>query len=290
MRVRLVRLVKSRWVFLLFLSLIAVVPATVVAQNVSGAPASLLPADVRQSGVLRIAGDASFPPFFYLDEHNDFKGLDVDITTAVAKILGLKPQFTNIPTDGVIAGLQAHRFDVGVSGLIDRPVREKVLDFVDYYHAFQSLLVKAGNPDQVNAKTVCGKQVAVGKGTAAAIATLPHLSELCEKDGKPAIKAAVFPAYSAGVLAIQDGRVNAGLTLFPINRWIEQRSNGKLEDGGAVPGSFMVGLAVNKGNDPLVKALFAAVDQTMKDGSYKQLLSKYGILEQPLEKPAINQP
>ncbi|MGH7328876.1 MAG: transporter substrate-binding domain-containing protein, partial [Polyangiaceae bacterium] len=56
----------------------------------SGSLSKLLPAAVRQSGVLRVAGDASFPPFFYLDEKNQFQGFDVDIATAVARVLGLK--------------------------------------------------------------------------------------------------------------------------------------------------------------------------------------------------------
>jgi polar amino acid transport system substrate-binding protein len=274
---------------ILLLAALVIMPVSAVAQQ-AGGPSAMLPPDIRQSGVLRIAGDASFPPFFYLDEHNEYKGFDVDVTTAVTKILGIKPEFTNIPTDGVIAGLQAHRYDVGVSGLIDRPVREEVLDFVEYYHAFQSLIVRTGNPDGVNAKTICGKEIAVGKGTAAAVTAVPHLSEMCEKDGKPAIKISVFPTYPAGILAIQDARVQAGVTLFPINRWIEQRSNGKLQDAGPVPGSYMIGLGVAKGNDQLVKALFSAVDQIMKDGTYKRLLAKYDIGVQPLDKPAINQP
>lgn len=274
----------------LLLAALSIAPVGAVAQQAAGAPSTMLPADIRQSGVLRIAGDASFPPFFYLDEHNEYKGFDVDITMAVTKVLGIKPEYTNIPTDGVIAGLQAHRYDVGVSGLIDRPVREQVLDFVEYYHAFQSLLVRTGNPDGINAKTICGKDIAVGKGTAAAVSAVPHLSELCEKGGQPAIKIDIFPTYPAGVLAIEDARVQAGVTLFPINRWIEQRSGGKLQDAGPVPGSYMIGLGVAKGNDALVKALYYAIDQVMKDGTYTRLLAKYDIGAQPLQKPAINQP
>src|SRR5579872_2216602 len=118
----------------------------------SGSLGKLVPASVRQAGVLRVAGDASFPPFFYLDEKSQFQGFDVDIATNVARVLGLKPEFTNIKTEGLLGGLQAQRFDVGMSGLIDRPIREKSFDFVDYYRGSSSLLVKTGNPLNVTPK------------------------------------------------------------------------------------------------------------------------------------------
>ena len=281
---------RSKLACLIFCVFFAVPISSMGQTTASGSLGRLLPASVRQSGVLRVAGDASFPPFFYLDEKNQFRGFDVDIATAVAQVLGLKPEFTNIKTEGLLGGLQAQRFDVGMSGLIDRPIREKSFDFVDYYRGSSSLLVKNGNPLGITPKTICGKSLAVGKGTAADISVIPELSKRCESANNAAITAMEFPDYSAAVLAVGSGRAPAGLTLFAINRWIEAKSNGSLDDGGVLPVSFHVGIAVLKGNDALVKALYAAVEQLMNDGTYKQLLSKYNILDNPLQKPLINQP
>lgn len=278
----------SRWVSGVLTFLLIALPAATAAQTTD--PASLVPAAMRQAGVLRVAGDASFPPFYYLDADSQYRGFDIDVTTNIASILKLKPEYTNIATDGLIAGLQAHRFDIGVSALIDTPVREKILDFVEYYRAFSSLLVRKGNPDGITPTTICGKPVAVGKGTAAAVTELPYLSNQCVTGGKPEIKAMVYPTYPAGVLAISDGRVPAGLTLLPINRWIEDHSNGGLVDGGVLPGSLMIGLGVPKGEDQFEQALVAAVDQLIQNGTYRKLLMKWNILQQPLEKSSINHP
>jgi len=249
-----------------------------------------VPEKLKTSGVLRVAGDASFPPFFYLDEKGEFQGFDADLARAIAGVLKLNVTFTNTKTESLLTGIMADRFDVGMSGLIDRPVREESFDFVNYYRGGSSLLVKGGNPMKITPETICGHDIAAGKGTAADVSNIPALAHQCEAAGKPSVKSVPFPDYNAAVLAVESGRVPAAMTLNAINAWIASRSEGKVMDAGAVPGSFLIGIAVQKGNAELVNALYVAVDTLMKNGVYKTLLQKYNVASNPLEKPQINLP
>lgn len=249
-----------------------------------------VPEKLKSAGVLRVAGDASFPPFFYLDQKGEYQGFDADLARAVGEVLKVKVNFTNTKTEGLLTGIMANRFDVGMSGLIDRPVREESFDFVNYYRGGSSLLVKGGNPQKITPATICGNDIAAGKGTAADVSNIPALAKECEAAGKPPVKSVPFPDYNAAVLAVESGRVPAAMTLNAINAWIAAHSEGKVMDAGVVPGTFLIGVAVQKGNTELVNALYAAIDTLMKNGVYAKLLQKYNVANNPLDKPRINLP
>src|SRR5690349_10475384 len=71
--------------------------------------------EVRQHGVLRIGLEGTYPPFNYKDEKGELTGFDVDIAKGIAAKLGVKPQFTTSEWSGILAGLQAGKYDVIVN-------------------------------------------------------------------------------------------------------------------------------------------------------------------------------
>ncbi len=88
---------------------------------------------VKQRGTLQIALEGTFPPFDYKAANGQLEGYDVDVAKAVAAKLGVKPEFITTEWSGIIAGLQAKRYDVIVNQVAITPEREKVLDFSPPY-------------------------------------------------------------------------------------------------------------------------------------------------------------
>src|SRR6266702_2626702 len=86
---------------------------------------------VKQSGVLNIAADFSVPPNQYIS-NNQHDGIDVDLCTAIANQLHLKVNWTNLPFDSLISGLQANRYDALCTGVFITAPREKVMNMVPY--------------------------------------------------------------------------------------------------------------------------------------------------------------
>ncbi|WP_049019060.1 transporter substrate-binding domain-containing protein, partial [Burkholderia multivorans] len=70
---------------------------------------------VKQAGVLKIALEGTYPPFDYRNADGQLEGFDVDVAKAVAARLGVKPQFVTTEWSGILAGLQAGKFDVIVN-------------------------------------------------------------------------------------------------------------------------------------------------------------------------------
>ena len=53
-----------------------------------------------------------------------------------------------------------------LSAMSDTPERQKSIDFVDYFTAGTSILVKKGNPQKINSlDDFCGKTIALQRGT-----------------------------------------------------------------------------------------------------------------------------
>ncbi|EIF70578.1 ABC transporter, substrate binding component, partial [Burkholderia pseudomallei 1258b] len=70
---------------------------------------------VKQAGVLKIALEGTYPPFDYRNGDGQLEGFDVDVAKEVAARLGVKPQFVTTEWSGILAGLQAGKFDVIVN-------------------------------------------------------------------------------------------------------------------------------------------------------------------------------
>ncbi len=123
--------------------------------------------EAKQRGTLRIGLEGTFPPFNSKAPSGELVGYDVDIAKAVAAKLGLKPEFVTTEWSGIIAGLQAGKFDVIVNqvGVTDK--RKEVLDFSPAYTYSAAQLIQRKD-DTRNFKSLDdlkGKKLGVGLGT-----------------------------------------------------------------------------------------------------------------------------
>src|SRR3569832_2268904 len=70
---------------------------------------------IKAAGVLKIGTEGTYAPFTYHDQSGKLVGFDVEVGEAVAQKLGVKPEFLEGKWDGLIAGLDANRYDVVVN-------------------------------------------------------------------------------------------------------------------------------------------------------------------------------
>jgi len=105
-------------------------------EGASPAIAAQVPATIKAKGTLNVATEAQYAPneFIAPDGHTII-GMDADLITAIARVMGLKVNLINSNFETIIPGLAAGRYDLGVSSFTDTKEREKVVDFVDYFQA-----------------------------------------------------------------------------------------------------------------------------------------------------------
>src|SRR5690606_29444820 len=70
---------------------------------------------IKQSGEFRIGTEGTYAPFTYHDANNQLVGFDVEIGREIAKRLGVEAKFQEGKWDGLIAGLDADRYDAVIN-------------------------------------------------------------------------------------------------------------------------------------------------------------------------------
>ena len=122
---------------------------------------------IQKAGKLVIATSPDFPPFESLDGSGKVTGIEIDILEEVCAQLGVSLEIQQMDFDSVLPGVQAGKYDMGVSGITITEKRQKNVLFTDAYClAAQAIVVKEGSPISSKADLE-GKTVAVQTGTTA---------------------------------------------------------------------------------------------------------------------------
>ena len=248
------------------------------------AAAALVPASFPGKTFI-VASDASYAPMEFIG--NDGKtvvGADAELAQAIAGKLGLTAQVQNAGFDGILAGIASGKYTVGMSSFTDNKDREKQVDFVTYLSAGSSFYTPAGKATVKTKADLCGLTVAVEKGTTQQTDAETQ-NKACPAGKK--ITLAVFPDQNGVNLALSSGRANVAIADTPVAAYAVKQSAGKFELSGDSYDSAPYGIAVKKGSG-LDKAVLAAVKALIADGTYKQILDKWGLTSGAISDPKLN--
>lgn len=70
---------------------------------------------IKAAGVLKIGTEGTYAPYSFHDKSGKLQGFDVNIGRAVAEKLGVKAEFVEGRWDGLIAGVDAKRYDAVIN-------------------------------------------------------------------------------------------------------------------------------------------------------------------------------
>ncbi|CAL9521568.1 ABC transporter substrate-binding protein [Streptomyces atacamensis] len=256
-----------------------------------------LPKDIQSAGVVKVGSDIAYAPVEFYDENDKIAGIDPDLGEALSKQLGVEFEFTNGTFDGLITGLNSGRHDVIMSAMTDTKQRQEGLDdkgekvgegvdFVDYFRAGSSILVKKGNPEGIKSlDDLCGETVALQRGTAN-----EELAEAQnEKCDKP-IKILAFDKDTEALLQVKQGRAVADINDYPVAAYNAKTSGGgeDFEVVGDQIDAAPYGIAVSKENTQLRDAIKAALDAIIDNGEYQKVLEKWEVTDAAVEEATVN--
>lgn len=238
--------------------------------------ADLLPADIKEKGVLEVATTNGNAPLSYPDKDTGgVIGFNPDIMAAVGEVLGLKIEMKAASRDQIIPGIQSGRYDVTASDMAITDERIAVLDFVQYYFANSSLAQAKGNPKDITADDLCGKSIGLATGSFQQSEVMPKKSELCKESGAKPIDVQGYPDQQKALSALDSGRVDAVAGDTPILLYAADK-NQNIEVGDSLTDGSILGIGVKK-NSPLTESLAAAVNDLIDSGVYQKTMEMYGI-------------
>jgi len=250
--------------------------------------ASKVPQAIASDGVIKVGSDTTYAPSEFLDtDGQTIIGFDVDLFTLVAKKLGLKAQFETAPFDSIIAGVGSGKYEAGVSSFTINPDRLQQANMISYYNAGTQWSTKKGNPKKVDPENACGLKIAVQKATVQADDVTAR-SEKCTAAGKPEITIDQYDAQSDATAAVVSGKDDAGLADSPVMAYAVKQTKGQLELLGDIYDAAPYGYVVAKDQTEFAQAIADAVKSLIDDGSYKQVLEKWGVEAGAIDNPTVN--
>ena len=204
----------------------------------------------------------------------------------MAARLGLTTKYNIAKFDNIIPSITGGKYDVGLSSFFDTKERQQQVDMIDYYTAGIQWATLAG--ETVNPDDACGLKVAVQNGTTQALDDVPAKSQACVDAGKPAIEMLGYDTQDEATAALTLGRADAMTADSPVIQYAVKESDGKLELSGDVYSVFLYGMPIQKDRGTLAEALQASLQSMRDDGTYPDILSKWGVEDGAIDAIDIN--
>lgn len=221
---------------------------------------------IKAEGVLKIGTEGTYAPFTYHDKDGTLVGFDVELGQEIAKRLGVKAEFLEGKWDGLIAGLDAKRYDAVINQVGITPARQKKYNFSQPYIASKAvLIVKSDNDDIKSFDDLKGRKSAQALSSNYGKIARDHGAEIVANDG-----------FDQSVQLVLSGRaeatVNASLSYLDFKK---QKPDVPLKIAAELADADQSGVLLRKGEDDLLTEVNKALEQIKADGTYAKLSDKY---------------
>ncbi len=249
--------------------------------------AAMLPKSVTKDGKLTVGMELTYAPAEFLKEDGKTPvGYDVDLSNALGKVFGLDTQIVSASFDSIIPSVGS-KYDLGITSLTITKERMDAVNFVSYYKAGATWVVKKGNPQKVDTSDLCGKKIAVQTGTVEE-EDANKAAKQCKADGKKAIDVLSSKLQTDAATNVVTGKADVFYADSPVAGYAISQTDGQLEPLGKDEGSVKQGIAIAKNDDQTTKAVQKAVQKLMDDGTYMKILKHWGVQSGALSEAEIN--
>lgn len=257
--------------------------------------AALVPQEIRDRGTIRVTGAAgTAPPLrFYADDDTTLIGSEVDLAELFSDVLGLKVEASTADWAQNFVRVDSGEVDAFISNVTVTEERKEKYDFATYRLDTLGLESRADDPWTVTGrKDLAGKVIAVGSGTNQEKLLVDWNTENVA-EGLAPIGIKYFQNSTDYYLALSSGRIDGYLGPNPTAQF-HAASTGQTKvigtfsgAGDALQGEIAV-LSL-KGNG-LAQAYAAAINHTIENGTYQQVLDRWQLGSEAVAKSEINPP
>lgn len=234
----------------------------------TGESADDLLAQIKERGSIIVAMEGTWAPWTYHDEDDNLVGYDVEVAQNIAEKLGVEVEFIEGAWDGLLAGLDAGRYDIMVNGVGVTKERAEKYNFSTPYAYNKTAVIVRGDYDEISSM-----EDLKGKKTANTISST---------------YAAQAEAYGATVTGVDDlnqtielllsKRIDATLNAEVVfNDYKKEHPEADVKIATYSDEVEEIAIPIRKGDDTvtLLDAVNNALDEMAKDGTLTELSEKY---------------
>ncbi|MCF0091243.1 ABC transporter substrate-binding protein [Micromonospora sp. MH99] len=257
--------------------------------------ADSVPEAVREDGFLDIVNLAGTEPplSFYATDNQTVIGVEPDLATLVADVLGLKPRFHTVSWENIFIGLDSGKYELAMTNVTVTEERKDKYDFATY-RADEVAFEAPRDADWTvrGPNDVAGRTIAVTAGTNQEQLLRTWDRQNRAKNLDP-VTVKNFQNPADYYLALGSGRVDAYLGPGPAGAY-HAAASGKTKVIGTFSSSGdglegRIGATVRKENG-LIEPVAKALNVVMADGTYTEVLKRWGLQAEALPKSEVNPP
>ncbi|MFK4785068.1 basic amino acid ABC transporter substrate-binding protein [Fusobacterium sp. MFO224] len=211
-----------------------------------------------------VGTNPEFFPFEYL-ENGKMKGFDVELMEKIGDKIDKEIKWKEMAFDGLLPALQSKKLDVIIAGMTATDDRKKFVNFSDAYYTSTQMILVNKNTDDINSlESMKGKTAGVILGYTGDVA-------VSKIDG---VKVKRYNGAGEGVMALKANKVDAVvLDSEPAKNYVKKNKELKLIETNLAKEEYAI--AISKENNELTKEINNALNELVKDGTYKKLMKKY---------------
>ncbi len=231
-------------------------------------------AELVHPGTLLMATNPTLRPLQYVDSSGALKGMRIELGNAIAKRLCLTPEYVRMEFSAMIPGLKIGRWDMIDTGIFWTVERAETMQLVNYELQSISISVPPANPLGIaKPDDLAGRSVGVEIGGFEA-GKLVDLSESLVRRGMAPIDIRSFDNFAAAFQAMGAGQTDATVAIDPTAD--EYAKAGSVDR--AVSGLYPTPVALAMRSRVLSEAVVHVLDDMQRDGSYQELMERYGLI------------
>ena len=222
----------------------------------------------------QIVADNAFAPFDFMDpDTNEYTGIDMDLLAAIAEDQGFQYEVNNCGWDTALSSLGAGQADGMIAGMTITEERLESYDFSDPYFEDGQIMIVKGDSTIASYEDLAGKTVAAKSGTQSE----KYAMSIADQYGFKVVSYKDSPTVYTAVI---NGNDAAGFEDYSVINYQIVAQSLDLKTVGDKVNAGPYGLAVLKGNNAeLIEMFNAGLANIKENGTYDEILTKYGITE-----------
>jgi polar amino acid transport system substrate-binding protein len=231
-------------------------------------------ATIKEAGVIKIGTSADYPPFESVDESGKMTGFDIDLMTEIAKRLGVKVEWVDMPFDSLIAAVQEGKIDASISAFNYSEERDQTVDFTEaYYNSEDAFTVAEGFTGTIaGPEDIYTYKIGAQNSTTQA----DWLNALVEEGKLAAENLSIYDRADQAMLDLQNGRIDVVMSDYvPAQVLAKQLGGLKIVYHGVLGANGPMNIVIPEGDAELQQAINEIIKELQAEGFIDGLAVKY---------------
>ena len=263
------------------------IASTIDALSTNDDIAKTVPEPIKSRGTLIVGTSADYAPAEFVgSDGKTLEGFEIDLTRALARVMGLDADIRNSTFDSIIPSVGT-KFDAGISAFTINKERMKQVNMVSLYDSGRAFGVAKGNPKNVDPEHLCGHSVAVQTGSLHEEVVTEEASH-CGSGEKLTIQS--YKNQTDASTAVVGRKADVMVADSPIVSYAVNQSQRRLDTVGTIVNRAPKAAIVAQNNRPLAEAIRAATQELIDNGTMKTIMDAWANKGSDIPEAQINPP